>query len=236
MNFQALQWQYPALFAYPLLSMDAFALSLSDAIDRSGMRSDHIAKQVGASANQLSQWKNGRRPVPAHYAPGLASVLSVAPEAISSAYARIAQAGLTADGREETPYVPNGNVRIPRLAGFGKPNSMDDCYLLETLAHRKLRATPPEHCRWTLQPNAAMSPLIERDDVLLIDVRAVEHADIMDGALYAFALWGRPDVRRVFVRRDHLLLVAHSPEVERIEVHSDDMGEFKLFGMVVGWL
>jgi hypothetical protein len=216
--------------------MDAFAQALSDAIDQSGMRGDHIAKQVGTTPNQLSQWKNGRRPVPAHYAPSLASVLLIRPESISNAYARVIDAGLTIDAVNGSSLVPNGNVRIHRLAEFGRPDAMDDCYLLEVLARRKLGTTPTECCRWTLQPNAAMSPLIERDSVLLIDTRITDHADVMDGAIYAFILWGRSDVRRIFVRRDHLLLVAQSPEVERIEVHRDDFAELRLYGMVVGWL
>lgn len=216
--------------------MDAFAQALSDAIDQSGMRGDHIAKQVGTTPNQLSQWKNGRRPVPAHYAPGLASVLLIRPESISNAYARVIEAGFTIDGVNGEVAVPVGNVRIPHLGAFGRPDMMTDCYLLEVLARRKLGTTPIESCRWALQPNGAMSPLIERDNVLLIDIRTTVHAEVMDSAIYVFTLWGRPDVRRIFVRRDHLLLVAHSPEVERIEVHGDDLADLNLHGMVVGWL
>jgi hypothetical protein len=216
--------------------MDSFAQALSDAIDDSGMRGDFIAKQIGTSANRLSQWKNGRRPVPAHYAPTLAAVLAVPPERISGAYAKVIEAGLSIDSANRSAPIPSGNVRIPRLADFGRPEAMDDCYLLEVIARRKLGTTPVDDCRWALQPNAAMSPLIERDCVLLIDTRITRHADIMDGAVYAFTLWGRSDVRRIFVRRDHLLLAAHNSEVERIEVHGDDLADLHLHGLVVGWL
>lgn len=217
------------------MPMDAFAQALDTAIDQSGMRGDHLAKQIGATPNQLSQWRNGRRPVPAHYAPPLASLLSVRPETISNAYARVIEAEFSIDG-DDGEAIPSGNVRIARLGDFGKPDAMDDCYLLEVLARRKLGTTPVDHCRWALQPNAAMAPLIERDSVLLVDTRISDHADVMDSAIYAFTLWGRPDVRRIFVRRNHLLLVAQCPEIERIEVHRDDLADLQLHGMVVGWL
>lgn len=216
--------------------MDPFTAALTEAIDRSGMRGDHIAKQIGTSANQLSQWKNGRRPVPAHYAPNLASVLSIAPESISNAYARIIEAGLHGDVRDASLAVPRGNIRIPPLQDFGRPGLLDDCYLLEVVAHRKLGTTPPEHCRWTLQPNAAMSPLIERDAVLLVDCRKIDRSDLIDGAIYVFNLWRRQDVRRIFIRRDHLLLAAQSPEADRIEVYDDDFHELEIHGTVVNWI
>lgn len=198
------------------------------------MRNDFIASKVGASSNQVSQWRRGRRPVPAHFASNLGSILSVPPESISGAYARLIEAGLGIEPHEAP--TPKSHVRIPRLADFGRPESLTDCFLLELLALRKLGATPLEHARWTLQPNAAMAPLIERDAVALVDTRATNQADVMDGAIYAFTIWGRSDVRRILVRRDHWLLVGQSAEVERIEVHEADLKQLQLFGMVVGWL
>lgn len=214
--------------------MDTFSKAFAEAIRHAGIRNDYLASKIGASSNQVSQWRRGRRPIPAHFATNLGTLLSVPPETISSAYARLVEAGMMLEPRE-TP-VPKEHVRIPRLPEFGRPETLEGCCLLEILARRKLGATALEHARWTLQPNAAMSPLIERDAVLLVDARATDQADVMDGAIYAFTIWGRPDVRRILVRRDHWLLVGQSAEVERIEVYEADLKQLQLFGMVVGWL
>jgi transcriptional regulator with XRE-family HTH domain len=215
--------------------MSDYSKALTEAIKRAGVRNDYIAQQIGVtSGNQVSQWRRGRRPIPAHVAPKLAALLSVPPEAISAAYARLLDAGMPPEPQET--LIPSGHVRIPSLAEFGRTGAMDDCYLLDVLARRKLGTTPLEHARWTLQPNATMAPLIERDDVLLVDARATQRADVMDGSIYAFTIWGRADARRILVRRDHWVLAGQSPEVDRITVYESDLEQVRLFGMVVGWL
>lgn len=214
--------------------MDPYTQAFAEAIKTAGMRNDYIALKTGVSSNQVSQWRRGRRPIPAQYAPNLGALLAVPPERISVAYARLVEAGVMAEAMEMP--IPKGHVRIPRLADFGRPDALDDCYLLEFVARRKLGATPVEDARWTLQPSQALAPLIERDALVLVDARATAQSDVVDGAIYAFTLWGRPDIRRVLVRRDHWLLVGHSSDTERTEVYEADLPHLRLFGLVVGWL
>jgi DNA-binding transcriptional regulator YdaS (Cro superfamily) len=214
--------------------MDSYTQAFAEAIKTAGMRNDYIALKTGVSSNQVSQWRRGRRPIPAQYAPHLGSLLTVAPEQISVAYARLVDAGVMAEARDMP--VPKAHVRIPRLPDFGRPDALDDCFLLDFVARRKLGATPIEDARWTLQPSQALAPQIERDALVLVDARATGQSDVVDGAMYAFTLWGRPDIRRILVRRDHWLLVGQSSDTGRTEVYEADLPHLRLFGMVVGWL
>jgi hypothetical protein len=59
---------------------------------------------------------------------------------------------------------------------------------------------------------------------------------VVDGGLYAYALWGRTDIRRVSIRRDAWVLVGESEERARTPVPIADLAELRLLGMVIGWL
>ena len=214
--------------------MDSYTQAFAEAIQTAGMRNDYIALKTGVSSNQVSQWRRGRRPIPAQYAPNLGALLAVPPERISVAYARLVEAGVMAEAMEIP--VPKGHVRIPRLADFGRPDALDDCYLPEFVVRQKIGATPIEHVRWTLQPSQALAPQIERDALVLIDTRVTKHADVVDGANYVFTLWGRPDIRRILIRRDLWLLTKYNSETERTDVYETDLTHLNLFGLVVGWL
>jgi len=55
--------------------------------------------------------------------------------------------------------------------------------------------------------------LIRRNALVLVDTSVTRHEDVVDGGLYAYTLWGRPDIRRFLPRRDGWLLVGQSPGV-----------------------
>ena len=74
--------------------MDPYTQAFAEAIKTAGMRNDYIALKTGVSSNQVSQWRRGRRPIPAQYAPTLGALLAVPPERISVAYARLVEAGV----------------------------------------------------------------------------------------------------------------------------------------------
>lgn len=73
--------------------LDAYAKQFSAALDRSRMSSAALAQAVGVDPSYVSQWKTGRRPIPADKAVVTASLIGVNPALISEAYEKVASAG-----------------------------------------------------------------------------------------------------------------------------------------------
>ena len=74
----------------------AESAALDDAMSRHRIQNAALARHVNVSDGLVSQWRRGRRPVPARHAPKVASFVDVQnPALISAEYAqvRIAQAG-----------------------------------------------------------------------------------------------------------------------------------------------
>lgn len=220
--------------------MNKYTDAFVAAMDQTGIRSRTLAAHVGKiSDNSVAQWRSGRRPIPAEYAVKLATLLGVAPESISEAYDRLLQCGVINSGpnaAETSTKPPAGHLSLERLPGFGRPDEPDHLWLPELILRRELGATPIEHVRWAAQQARTMEPEIVRHAVVLIDIRATRHEDVVDGAVYTYSLWERTDIRRVMIRRDSWLLVGDNEERARTPVPLADLPELKLLGMVIGWL
>lgn len=221
--------------------MDKYAQAFADAMNETGMRNTTVAAQLeGIGYNNVSQWRTGRRPIPADHAPAIAALLDVPPERISKAYARrmhaesvrtASTAGVLAGGG-----VPAEHVALLHLPGFGRGDGGDRIVLPEFIVRRELGPTAIEHVRWAAQLSRAMEPEIKRFALVLIDTTVTRHEDVVDGGIYAYTLWGRPDIRRVLIRRDAWCLVGQGGGSERIEVAATDLAYIRIHGAVTGWL
>mgnify|MGYP000852623056 CR=1 FL=1 len=220
--------------------MNKYTEAFVAAMDRTHIRSRTLAAQIGAfSDNAVAQWRSGRRPIPAEYAVKIAKILGVPPESISEYYDRLLQSGAispTAGAPEAWANPPVGHAVVERLPGFGRTDEQERLWLPELMLRRELGATPIEHIRWVTQQSRTMEPEIKRHAVILVDARATRHEDVVDGGVYAYALWGRTDIRRVAIRRDCWMLIGDNEERTKTAVPAADLPELQLLGMVVGWL
>ena len=220
--------------------MNKYTQAFVAAMDHTRIRSRTIAAEVGTiSDNSVAQWRSGRRPIPAEYAVKIAKLLGVPPESISQPYDRLLQAGAiisAAAGPEAWANPPAGHVVIERLPGFGRADEQERIWLPERMLRRELGATPIENVRWVTQQSRTLESEIKRHAIVLVDISATRHEEVVDGGLYAYTLWGRSDIRRVTIRRDAWVLVGDSEERARTPVPIAELAELQLLGMVIGWL
>ena len=181
--------------------MDRYARAFAEAMDSTGTRNITVAAHARVGSNNVSQWRTGRRPIPAERAVAIAALMGVAPERISEGYERLLHAGYTPPHKtlsigSRTGASPVDHVTIERLAEFGHAEGATRILLPDFLARRKIGPAAIEEVRWTFQPSHAMEPEIERHALVLVDITVTQHDQVVDGGTYAYSLWGRPDIRR----------------------------------------
>jgi DNA-binding transcriptional regulator YdaS (Cro superfamily) len=221
--------------------MDRYARAFAEAMDSTGTRNTTVAAHARVGSNNVSQWRTGRRPIPAERAVAIAALMGVAPERISEGYERLLHAGYTPPHKtlsigSRTAASPVDHVTIERLAEFGHAEGSTRILLPDFLARRKVGLAAIEQVRWTFQPSHAMEPEIERHALVLVDIAATRHDQVVDGGTYAYSLWGRPDIRRLLIRRDHWLVMGHGKDAEYTEVQGSELSNLKIFGAVLGAL
>lgn len=216
--------------------LDKYSLTFMDLMEVTGIRNTEIAKRAGVVEAYVSQWRTGRRPIPAERAPIVAEMLGVPPERISEPYARLLLAGCIPRDGFSAGSVPAGHLPLDRLHSFDYGDGPSFIVLPEFLVKQKIGMTPIQEVRWTLQPNDAMAPLIMQHSVVLVDARTLTHDRVVDGGLYACTLYGRPHIRRIQIRREGWALCAQDTERDRILVDESELSALLLRGLVVGWL
>ncbi len=216
--------------------MDKYTRAFIEAMDATKTRNSDIAKRAGVVDNYVSQWRTGRRPIPAGRAPAVAEMLGVPPERISEPYARLLLSGCIPRDGIGSGTVPNDHVAVDRLHSFDYGDGPGFILLPEFLVRQKIGMTPLDEVRWTFQPNDAMTPLIPARTVVLVDVRTLTQDRVIDGGIYAFTLFGRPHIRRIQIRREGWVLCMQETDKDRILVEEPMMQELALRGAVVGWL
>lgn len=216
---------------------DEFARALDDALAaRPSLTNGLIAEEIGLNTpNVISQWKYGWRPMPARYASKIASVLGIAPETISAAYAKLKEEGCL-PGPDESLSLPSGHARLGRLDGFGREHGPHQAVLPLFVVEMKIGNTPLSSVRWVLQPTGAMAPLIPQGSLVLLDSDVKTHEAVVDGGIYAYTLYGRPYVRRVLIGRDAWSLCGYDAGIERVMIRVEDLDDLCIHGAILGWL
>jgi DNA-binding transcriptional regulator YdaS (Cro superfamily) len=222
--------------------MDKYAQAFAEAMEKTGTRNVTVSERLGGAVvyNSVSQWRTGRRPIPAEHAPVIAAMLGVAPETISRSYERYLRdqsAKLTITAKSQgSGAIPTGHIAIERLEDFGRVEGPDRIWLPEFLARRELGLSALENVRWTVQLSRGMEPEIRRYGLVLVDISAIDHHHVIDGGTYAFTLRGRPDIRRVSMRRDGWVLACRDEAIADIEVSDSELKALHIYGVVVGSL
>lgn len=222
--------------------VDKYGRAFAEAMDKTRMRNTTVAAYLGGKVivSNISHWRNGRRGIPKEHALALGTLLNVPPERISKAYdqqlrAQSAMNAMAAMGAK-TGVVSEGYVAVEPIENFSPADSVTRIVLPELLVRRELGMTPIEHIRWTIQQSKTMEPEIQRHGLLLVDVTICQLDHVADGGIYAYTLWGRPDVRRIKIRRNTWSFVGSEPETERVDITEVDFPNLRIMGAVVGWL
>lgn len=213
--------------------------AFAEAMKATGTRNTAVVEHLGGriSPSDVSNWRVGRRPMPAEHAPAVAALLNVQPEEISQAYERMVLAGLPITGvRSTAPRPAAGHVSLDRLEEFGHLDGPMRIVLPDFLVRPRIGLAPIQNVRWALQPSEAMEPEIRRHALVLVDTSMTEHAHVVDGSAYAYTLWGRPDIRRIQIRRDEWFLVRHGSGTEHTIVPEADLEHLRILGAVSGWI
>lgn len=221
-------------------SQDKYARSLTEAMDTAGIKNVDLAKAASVGSNNVAHWRAGRRPVPADRAMAIAALLGVPPERISKAYdiKHRGQPALKLPSLRNTEYgpCPDGHLIIQQLEGFARMDGPACLWIPEIMLRREVGLIPMENLRWTTQHSRTMEPTIKRQAIVLLDITSSRHEHVVDGDIYAFTLYGRPDIRRVAVRRKEWVFTGQAPDVDRTVVPLDELPELCIFGAVIGWL
>lgn len=188
---------------------------------RLGMSQQDLAEVGGVTRKTQSAYESGAT------APDVAYLARVEARGIDVHYVFGGQ-------RQYGP--PPGHVELQALPGFAPAEGPTSILLPEFLLQRKIGLTAIANVRWALNPSRAMEPEIERHQLVLIDISQSQVAELIDGNTYAYTLWGRPDIRRVLHRRDHLSVVGFGKGAESTDVYKDDEDSLEIFGAVVGVL
>lgn len=220
--------------------MDKYAQALTQAMDETGTSNTRVAEVARVGRNNVAHWRVGRRPIPADHAPAIAALLGVAPERISRAYDQMlrvesAQQVMALQGLRPGS-TPDAHVSLERLDGFARADMPVRIWLPEFVVRRELGPTPAQHVRWAVQLSRAMEPDIRRNALVLVDTSMCRHEDVVDGGLYAYTLWGRPDIRRILIRREGWQLVGQNPAIDRVQVPAAELPDLRILGAVVGTL
>lgn len=216
--------------------MSNYAAAFVKAMASSGVSNARVVEEVGRAISpaNVSHWRHGRRPIPAEYAPALGRLLKIEPESISEAYARLLQA--QSDAEQARPAMP-GHVTLDRLEGFGPIGGGPQHVVVpDFLIQPRIGRVDLCDVRWTFQPSTAMAPAIERDAFILVDASIKSLDRIVDRGVYAYVLWGRPDIRRVLIRRDGFALACFSNDADHTFVPKEDIASLELLGAVVDWI
>jgi len=130
----------------------------------------------------------------------------------------------------------SGHLTIHRLEGFGHFNGPPRIVIPEMVARPRIGMTSLGALRWALQPSIAMEPEIRQGVLVFIDTSLNRHAQVVDRGIYAYNLWGRPDIRRIQVRRDAWALSCANNDVGATVIPELELDQIVLLGAVVGWI
>lgn len=219
--------------------MNKHSEAFAGAMKATGTRNTAVVEHLGGriSPSDVSNWRVGRRPIPAEHAPAVAALLNVQPEEISQAYERMVLAGLPhSSAKSGTQRPAAGHVSLDRLEEFGFAEGPMRLVLPEFLVRPRIGLAPLQSIRWTLQPTEAMEPEIRRQALVLVDTSVSGLDHVVDSGAYAYTLWGRPDIRRIQIRREAWCLVRHGSGIEHTIVPEADLEHLRILGAVCGWI
>lgn len=199
--------------------MGTMAERLREERGRLGINQDVMAAAAGMKRAAQIRYEKGERSPDADY------LAAVATLGVDVAYV------LTG---EHTTAAPAGYASLPRVMAFGNLDLPETLLLPDFLVRRKIGMTPAMNVGWVMNPSPAMEPVIEQHAIVLLDVTKTGLDAVVDGMTYAYTLSGRPDVRRILIRKDHWTVIGAGKGAELRDVYLSDLAGLKILGAVIG--
>jgi transcriptional regulator with XRE-family HTH domain len=131
---------------------------------------------------------------------------------------------------------PPGHLRIARVPQLGALESPSFVVFPDFVLRAKVGGIALDHLRWGLMPTAAMEPSIARNTAVAIDVSKTSRKDVVDGEVYAYTLAGRPDIRRIRIRKDHWTLAGPGRGGDSRDVYLSDLPALQILGAMIAVL
>lgn len=223
----------------PMSKHAKYAEALDRAMEATKTPNLDVAAVAGVGQSNVSHWRNGKRPVPAERAAAVAALLSIAPESISEAYARMITAGALDPSSGQSivrgPVVPAGHKMIAYLEGFARPVDLPPNVLLpEFVLRRKAGHGGTAKLRWVVNPSKSMEPQIDLGALVIVDSSVRTADSVVSGNTYAYNLWGRSEIRRILIRKDHWSVAGIGKESDLTDIDGDDLASLDVLGEVLG--
>jgi hypothetical protein len=130
--------------------------------------------------------------------------------------------------------VPSGHIALARLQGFDATPGPDTLIFPELVVRQRAPLISARDLRWMVNPTDSLSPRLPKGGVLLIDTSVTSHEGVQEGETYAVRMWGRVNVRRIFIiGPNEYRLRGDSETEERRDLTGPDYQHLEIGGRVV---
>jgi Predicted transcriptional regulator len=130
--------------------------------------------------------------------------------------------------------VPTGHIAVGRLYGFDTTSGPDSLIFPELVIRQRAPVTPALDLRWMVNPTDALAPRLPKGGILLIDGSVTQHDQVADGDTYVVRMWGRVNVRRIFIIGPNEYRLRGDSEVEeRRDLTGPDYQHLEIGGRVI---
>lgn len=215
------------------MDKQSFGARIATLRTAAGLSQEKLAARLGfQGTSRLGNYETGRNWFPVDQLSSLAEELGVS---IAELFEEGDASGEQGRGpRDVVPASLPGHVVLRRLKGFDKPGGQDRIALPEIVLRQRVPRSDYGAVQWIINPTNAMSPRIAQGSVVLVDTEHTDLDHVMDGDTYAIRLWGRPEIRKIFVTgEDTIRLVGEREMDHRIELTRPDFSKLEIGGLVI---
>jgi len=190
---------------------------------------EKLAERLGfATTSRLGNYESGRSFPPVSELPKIAAALGLSVDELLS----------DGDAHPASRWVLPGNlpghVALECLSAFAAQPSLPEIFLPEFLLRNRLPQADLSTVRWIINPTSQMSPRIPQGALVFVDTTQNTLEQVMDGETYVIRLWGRTDIRRIFIfGNNEFRLTGHNENERRLDLTRDDYRQLEIGGKVI---
>lgn len=144
-----------------------------------------------------------------------------------------AKSGPEIVGEDRTRRLP-GHLSFAILRGFNKQAGGQAAIFPEDVLRRRMPGADLDALRWVVNPTDAMSPRYLEGATAFVDPRVNSLDRIVDGQAYALHVFGRADIRRIFILGpNEFRLTGDNPNERRLDLTGPDYKKLEIYGRVI---
>jgi len=130
--------------------------------------------------------------------------------------------------------VPQGHVALAKLQGYDASPGPERLIFPEVVLRQRLPHGDLGTLRWMANPTDALSPRLPQGRLLLVDTAVTDHESVVDGETYVVRMWGRVNVRRIFIIGPNEYRLRGDSELEeRRDLTGPDYQHLEIGGRVI---